>query len=133
LRRRYDEIKRHGSEIVAIGTGDIRYARAFVDDENLPFPVLVDDDAEAARAASVPRVRFLKLFDPASFPGTVQAWPQGYRLYWPGKRTNQLGATFVIGPGSQLHFQHVDAHPADHAPLDEVIAAIPAPAPGRSQ
>jgi peroxiredoxin len=125
LRRRYDEIKQHGSEIVVVGTGDLRYARAFVEDEEIPFPVLVDDDAAAARAASVPRVGILKLFDPASFAGTVEAWREGYRIYWPGKRTNQLGATFVIGPGPTLHFQHVDAHPADHARLDDVIAAIP--------
>lgn len=109
-----------------MGTGDVQYAHAFVEDEKLPFPVLVDDDAEAARAASVPRVGLLELFDPASFPATVRAWREGYRLYWPGKRTNQLGATFVIGPGPNVHFAHVDTHPADHAPVDEVIAAIPA-------
>jgi peroxiredoxin len=125
LRRRYDDVQRNGGDICVIGTGDVRYARAFVEDEDLPFPVLVDDDAEAARAASIPRVGILKLFDPASFPATAQAWREGYRLYWPGKRTNQLGATFVIGPGAKVHFQHVDAHTADHASVDEVIAAIP--------
>lgn len=35
--------------------GDARYARGFVEEENIPFPVLVDDDAVAARAASVRR------------------------------------------------------------------------------
>ncbi len=30
----------------------------------------------------------------------------------------QLGATFVIGPGEQVRYEHVDDHSADHAPLD---------------
>jgi hypothetical protein len=38
----------------------------------------------------------------------------------------QLGATFVMGPGEQVRYEHVDAHTADHAPLDQVLAALPA-------
>src|SRR6478672_13399694 len=50
LRDRYDEMHAQGIELVAIGTGDQRYAAAFVRDEKIPFLVLVDDHAEAARA-----------------------------------------------------------------------------------
>jgi peroxiredoxin len=45
LRERYDEITSLGAGIVAIGTGDRRYAEAFVRDERIPFLVLVDDGA----------------------------------------------------------------------------------------
>jgi hypothetical protein len=38
----------------------------------------------------------------------------------------QLGATFVLGPGETLRYEHVDEHSADHAPLDDVLAALPA-------
>ena len=82
--------------------------------------------AEAARAAGVRRVGFLKLFTPASFPGTRRAWRAGHRVGMPGRRTDQLGATFVIGPGAALHYSHHDAHTADHAPLDEIFAALEA-------
>ena len=46
LRERYDEITDAGGDIVAVGTGDQRYAEAFVADERIPFLVLVDDDAQ---------------------------------------------------------------------------------------
>ena len=126
MRSHHDEITAAGAEIVAVGTGDVRYAQAFVDDEQVPFPVLVDDDGEAARAASVRKVNMATLLaDPRSIGGALQARREGFRIKKSGKRVNQLGATFVIGPGSQVRYDHLDAHTADHAPIVEVLAALP--------
>jgi peroxiredoxin len=125
LRGSYDEIQRRGVEIVAVGTGSVRYAAAFVADEGVPFPVLVDDDARAAHAASVRRVGFFRLLaDKRSRPGAKRARAGGHRIHKAGRRVTQLGATFVIGPGPQVRYEHLDAHSADHAPLDEVLGAL---------
>jgi hypothetical protein len=127
LRRRHDEIRSRGAEVVAIGTGDVRYAKAFVSDEQIPFPVLVDDDAAAARAASVRNASIFSLAGPRTWGGSRQAHRDGFRVHRSGKRVTQLGATFVLGPGSRLRYEHVDAHSSEHAPLDEVLAALPPP------
>jgi hypothetical protein len=124
LRERYQEITERGADVVAVGTGDERYAARFVEDEDVPFPVLVDDDARAARAVSVKRASPWGLFDPRSFPGARRARRAGHRIHKSGQRVTQLGATFVVGPGERVHYEHVDAHTADHAPLDEVLAAL---------
>lgn len=125
MRDRYDEIQARGAEVVALGTGDRRYAAAFTADEHIPFPVLVDDHADAARAASVRRVPFLRLMtDRRSWAGTRRARAGGHRVHRSGKRVTQLGATFVIGPGDELRYTHVDDHSADHAPLDDVLHAL---------
>jgi peroxiredoxin len=125
LRDRYEEIRARGGDVVAIGTGDQRYAAAFVADEQVPFPVLVDDDAAAARAASVPSVSFLRLvLNPDSWPGARRARRAGHHIHRSGRRVTQLGATFVIGPGDRLRYSHVDAHSADHAPVEEVLTAL---------
>ena len=113
--------------MVAIGTGDVRYAEAFVSDEQIPFPVLVDDDAAAARAASVRNASIFSLAGPRTWGGSRQAHRDGFRVHRSGKRVTQLGATFVLGPGSRLRYEHVDAHSSEHAPLDEVLAALPPP------
>jgi hypothetical protein len=126
LRDRYDEIHARGAEVVAVGTGSRRYAAAFTADEHVPFPVLVDDHADAATAASVRRVSFLRLMtDRRSWAGTRRARAGGHRVHRSGKRVTQLGATFVIGPGAVLRYAHVDDHSADHAPLDDVLHALP--------
>ena len=126
MRGRYGEITGRGAELVAIGTGDVAYARRFVEDENVPFPVLVDDDGAAARAVSARRVNFATLlFDPRSMKGARQAHREGFRVKKSGRRVNQLGATFVVGPGPVVRYEHVDVHTADHASVDEVLAALP--------
>jgi peroxiredoxin len=125
LRDHYDEIRALGGDVIAIGTGSVKYAASFVDDENVPFPVLVDDYRHAAHAAQVKRVNFrVLLFDKRSRAGTKAAREAGHRIHWPGKRTNQLGATFVLGPGDTVLYEHIDDHSADHAPLEDVIAAL---------
>ena len=123
MRDAHDEVRSGGADVVAIGTGDLRYAHAFVEDERIPFLVLVDDDARAARAASVRRATPWGLFDPRSFPGARRARRGGHRIRKSGKRVTQLGATFVVGPGSRLRYEHLDEHTADHAPVSDVIAA----------
>ncbi len=125
MRERYDEIRGRDAEVVAVGTGDERYAARFVADEDVPFPVLVDDNAVAANAASVRTTTPWGLFTPRSFPGARRARKAGHRIHKSGKRVTQLGATFVIGPGERVRYEHVDAHTADHAPLDDVLAALP--------
>jgi alkyl-hydroperoxide reductase/thiol specific antioxidant family protein len=125
LRRSHDEIRSRGAEVVAIGTGDVNYAKAFVSEEQVSFPVLVDDDAAAARAASVPKASIFTLAGPRTWAGSRQAHRDGFRVHRSGKRVTQLGATFVVGPGSRVRYEHVDAHSSDHAPLDEVLGALP--------
>jgi peroxiredoxin len=125
LRGHYDEITAAGAEVVAVGTGDERYAKAFVADENVPFPVLVDDDAAAASAAVVRNVNPVALlFAPGSLKGAWGAHRSGFRQRSSGPRVTQLGATFVLGPGSTVRYSHLDANTADHAPMGEVLASL---------
>jgi peroxiredoxin len=125
LREHYEEIRSLGGDVIAVGTGNVKYAASFVEDERVPFPVLVDDHSQAAHAAQVKRVNFRVLvFDKRSRAGAKAAREAGHRIHWPGKRTNQLGATFVLAPGNAVVYEHIDDHTADHAPLDDVIGAL---------
>ena len=36
----------------------------------------------------------------------------------------QIGATFVIGAGDRVRYEHMDADSTDHAPVDDVVAAL---------
>jgi peroxiredoxin len=128
LREHYEDIKDSGAEVVAVGTGDERYATAFVEQEHVPFPVLVDDDAEAANAAAVRTIPFLQLLlDPRALRGGRRAHRVGFRIQRSGERVTQLGATYVIGPGSTVRYEHIDKHSADHAPLADVLRAATQP------
>jgi peroxiredoxin len=124
LRERYDEITSSGADVVAIGTGDRRYAEAFVSDEHIPFLVLVDDEGRAARAAAVRTASFIGLLHPRTWKASIDAWRSGHHVHKSGKRVTQLGATFVLGPGDRVRYAHVDGDSTDHAPLANVIGAL---------
>lgn len=124
LRHRYDEIRASGADLVAVGTGDRRYAAAFVEDEAVPFPVLVDDTGEAAAAASVETVSWWRLLHPSTWAATRETWRRGHRVHRVGPRVAQLGATFVVGPGERLRFVHRDRDSTDHAPIEAVLTAL---------
>ena len=98
-----------------IGTGDGMYARGMVQQYDLPFRVLLDEDGQAAQAAAVQRVSIWKLFHPSSYGATYRTWKAGYKVGKAGKRVDQLGASFVLGPDSEVLYQYYDEHTADHA------------------
>jgi peroxiredoxin len=124
LRDQHHEITELGGRIVAIGTGNQQYASAFVAEERIPFLVLVDDDAAAAAAASVRTVSWFQLLHPRTWSATRETSKRGFHTAKPGARVKQIGATFVIGAGGEVRFEHLDADSTDHAPLDEVTAAL---------
>jgi peroxiredoxin len=124
LRERHDEIKSLGADIVAVGTGDRRYAEAFVRDEQIPFRVLVDDDATAAHAASLTTLNWFQLLHPRTWKATRATSKRGYHVHKSGKRVKQIGATFVIGAGPHVRYEHMDVDSTDHADINEVIAAL---------
>jgi peroxiredoxin len=124
LRAHYREITGLGADVVAIGTGNERYAAAFIREENIPFTVLVDDDARAAGAASLRSVGWLAMLHPRTWRATVETWRRGHRVHKAGARVTQLGATFVLGRGDRVRYEHLDRDSTDHAPVAEVLAAL---------
>ena len=124
MREHYDEITALGSDIVAVGTGDRRYAEAFVREERIPFLVLVDDDAAAAQAASLRTLNWFQLLHPRTWKATRDASKRGHHIHKAGKRVRQIGATFVIGAGDRVRYEHLDADSTDHASIEAVVAAL---------
>lgn len=124
MRDVHPRVRAAGGEIVAVGTGNPSMARGFAEDYRIPFPVLIDAEARAAEAVQIRSLSFLGMFHPASYAGTRRAWRAGHRIGTAGRRVTQLGSTFVVGPGPELLYEHRDAHSADHAPMDAVLAAL---------
>ena len=125
LRRDDEKIKALGAEIICVGTGDARYARAFIEEEEIAWTVLLDDDGEAADAASVRKGNAAQILGPRAMRSALKAYAKGHRQKAKlGRRPTQLGATFVIGPGEVLRYSHLDDHVGDHAPLEEILVAL---------
>lgn len=124
LRRHGTEIEERGARIVAVGTGDAAYARAFVRQERFPHLVLLDEDGAAAAAAALKIGGARELVGPRSIVAATKGYLTGHFQHRLGVRPKQLGATFVIEPGDVVRYEHVDRDVADHAPLREILAAL---------
>jgi hypothetical protein len=110
--------------VTAIGTGGRRYAEAFIADESVPFPVLLDEDGEAAAIADTNTLGLTTLLKPKAYTSAVKSLAAGNRQTKTGKRPLQLGATLVIAPGDVLVYADFEDFAGDHAPLDEVLDAL---------
>ena len=126
MRDNYSDITATGADVVAIGTGNMMYAKSFVDDEKVPFVVLVDEDGDAATTASVKggAKALAGMLSPSVLKAGNRARKAGHHQHKTGSRSLQLGATFVMGPGNSVLYGHLDKDFGDHAPLAEVMAAL---------
>lgn len=124
MREHSSEISSLGGSIVAVGTGDARYAAAFIREEQISFLVLVDDDAAAAEAVSLRTLSWFQLLHPRTWKATRATSKRGHHIHRSGKRVKQIGATFVIGAGDRIRYEHLDADSTDHAPIDAVLASL---------
>lgn len=126
LRDNYSDITATGADVVAVGTGNMMYAKSFVDDENVPFTVLIDEDGDAAEAASLKggAKALAGMLSPNVMRAGKRARSAGHRQHKSGTRPLQLGATFVIAPGGKVLYEHLDTDFGDHAPLALVMAAL---------
>lgn len=95
-----------------------------MEDEGVPFAVLLDGDGVAAEIARLNTMTAANLLSPRQIGAGIRSALRGKRQRNPGRRPFQLGATFVIGPGNVLKYFDYEDFAGDHADIDEVIAAI---------
>jgi AhpC/TSA antioxidant enzyme len=107
-----------------VGTGGKRYAMAFIEDESVPFEVLLDEDGSAAEIVGTKKTSLLKLAGPRQIAAGVRATVAGNRQHNAGRRPYQLGATLVIAPGNNLLYSDFEDYAGDHADLGEVMAIL---------
>lgn len=127
MRRHQEEIEAAGGRIVAIGTGNSDFAAAFIRDEQIEFPVLLDPEAEAAKAIDLANLSVIGLLKPSLFAARNRARDAGHKQKKTGARPLQLGATLVVTTGGEVVYEYRDRDTGDHAPMSEVLAALSPP------
>ena len=123
MRDAYGEIERRGVKLVVIGNGQPWHAKAFREDEQIPFDLWVDPDMTAYRAAGLRRgmTRSVSLRS----PGHVwRAMRGGFRQTEVQGDPWQLGGAFVITPDGETLYEQVSREAGDHAPLPDILAAV---------
>jgi hypothetical protein len=124
LREHQREFDQRGANLAAIGLGDRNYARLFREDTGITFPLLIDDDRKAYRAAGLQRANLLHLFRSENAEARKRAKAGGHRQHKVGANPFQLGGSFVFGPGNVDLFSHVSKTFGDNADPSVLLQAL---------
>ncbi len=109
--------------MVIVGNGTPYFAAAFHEDFELDCPLLVDPELRAYRAAGLRRGR-LELLSPRLPLNALRALRSGSRQTGVQGDPWQLGGVFVIRRGGDSTYQYVSREAGDHAPMEEILAAL---------
>jgi hypothetical protein len=124
LRDHEADFRARGARIAAIGLGDLAYARAFRAESGIAFPLLVDAEREAYRAAELRSATLRHLVRRDNFVAGRRARAAGHRQGRTGPNPFQLGGSFVFGPGDVDRYAHVSETFGDNAPMPALLAAL---------
>jgi hypothetical protein len=109
--------------LAAVGTGDLDYARHFADEQDIAFPLLVDEASLSYRAVGTKKGSLLGLANPKVLLSGAAAVRGGNRQGRPGRAPLVLGAAHVIRPDGSVPYAWVNEDVADNAPIADVLAA----------
>jgi hypothetical protein len=125
------ELAAAGARLAAVGLGDRQAARAFRAEAGIGFPVLVDEDRQAYRAAGLGKASLLHLVRRDNFLARARARAAGHRQGRTGAHPFQLGGSLVLGPGDVDRLVHRSRTFGDNAPVADLLAALGRRPPAR--
>ena len=116
-----------GAKLVAIGLGDVGYARQFREDSKINFPLLIDEKREAYKTMGLGHANLLHLLRKDNAAARKRAKAGGHRQLKLGKDPFQLGGSFIFAPGDKDLFVHVSETFGDNADPKELLNALVLP------
>jgi NAD(P)-dependent dehydrogenase (short-subunit alcohol dehydrogenase family) len=128
LRDQAPRIRKRGAEIAVVGNGTRNFAEGFRDDMQVDWPILVDPELRAYRAAGLRRGR-VEILSPRLPLHAVRALWEGHRQEGIQGDPWQLGGVFVLRKGGELVYQYRSREAGDHPPVRDILAALRAKAP----
>jgi peroxiredoxin len=124
LRAHEQEFRSKGANLAAIGLGDVNYAKAFREETGITFPLLIDADRKAYRAAELKKANLLHLLRSDNAAARKRAKAGGFKQTQLGENPFQLGASFVLAPGNVDKFIHVSETFGDNTSVADILAAL---------
>ena len=124
MRAQEQAFRDRGANLAAIGLGDRTYAQQFREDTGIAFPLLIDEQRLAYRAAGLRSANMLHLLWSENKRARDRAKSAGHRQHRLGPNPFQLGGSFVFGPGNVDRYAHVSRTFGDNAAPDALLDAL---------
>lgn len=109
---------------MAVVTFDADFmAKAYVEQTQLPWPLLIDSDHSVYEAYGLLRASWWSIYGPASILEYLKLIVlKGRRVEKPGSDYRQLGGDVLIDPEGIVRFHYVSETPHDRPNIAEMLA-----------
>lgn len=124
MREHENEFVVAGASLAAIGLGDSNYARLFREETGITFPLLLDEERIAYKAAELKSASLLHVFRRDNAQSRSRARAAGQRQHSLGRNPFQLGGSFVFAPGHRDVYAHLSRTFGDNASTDALLDAV---------
>jgi hypothetical protein len=125
LRDHQAEFDKRGAKLAAIGLGDFGFAKSFIEDTGITFPLLIDEERKAYVVLELKQANIFHMLRSDNMRRRNEAKAAGFAQKGIGKNPFQLGGSFVFGPGNIDRFAHISKTFGDNAPVSALLAALP--------
>jgi alkyl-hydroperoxide reductase/thiol specific antioxidant family protein len=102
----------------------MHYARLFREETGITFPLLVDSERTAYKAAELKSGNLFHILRRDNAEARARARTGGFRQHRLGKNPFQLGASFIFGPGNCDVFAHLNRTFGDNADPKALLSAL---------
>jgi peroxiredoxin len=126
VRRRYDEFRRLGAEVLVVSQARPDLLAVFLRDDPLPFPALADPTRAAYRAFGLERTSWAAMLRPGVALRYLRLIFRGWRprSAHGGEDVLQLGGDFVLDRQGRLTYAFRSDEPTDRPSVEELLRAV---------
>jgi hypothetical protein len=124
LREHENKFRERGATLAAISLGDLNYARLFREETGIAFPLLIDEERVAYRAAELRSANLLHILRRDNARSRARARAAGHTQHTLGRNPFQLGGSFVFAPGNRDISAHLSKTFGDNASINALLDAV---------
>lgn len=124
MRDQIDEFNRLSVNIVVVTFENDFFARSYVAETDLDWPLLIDSARDLYMAYDMLQASFLDLWGLKSWQVYLRELLKGQKLHMATNDIHQRGGDIVIDPDGIIRLHHVGNGPADRPSVERILQII---------
>ncbi len=124
LRQHEQEFEAAGVKVVIVTFDESFMARAYVEQTDLRWPLLLDTQRQLYRAYGMERATRWSIYGPASIWHYLKLILRGRKLQRPGKDWLQVGGDVIVDAAGTIRFLYVSTSPHDRPEVGDMLSVI---------
>ena len=123
MQQAHQTLKDLGICVVVVTFEAEQAVRDYVDETDLAWPVLVDDERRLYHAYGMERATLRHLWGPTTWSAYLKEAFRGHLPRWPVADTSQQGGDVLVDPTGRIRFTHVGDGPGDRPSVAKILQA----------